>query len=65
MLEHQKLVISNVSHIEPLFRKEITKSLKWLKPKEVVELRQWLMKNYRGIYRDVIYELFPVDSITA
>ena len=65
MLEHQKLVISNVSHIEPLFRKEITKSLKWLKPEEVVEFRQWLMKNYRGIYRDVIYEIFPVDSITS
>ncbi len=65
MLEHQKLLITNVSYIKALFRKEVTKSLNWLKPEEVVELRYWLMNNYWDRYRDVISETFPVDSSTS
>jgi hypothetical protein len=38
MLEHQKLVLEKVSNDRELFRKELLKSLKWLKSYEIYKL---------------------------
>lgn len=38
MLEHQKLVLTKITSVKYLFKKEIIKSAGWLKPGEMIEL---------------------------
>jgi len=60
MLEHQKVVLLNVSHDKKLFAKELKKSVTWLKPDEVYKLYEWVKENYGQIYNDVIRETFAL-----
>ena len=46
MLEHQKIIIKNVSQCSDLFKKEILKSIKWLKVSEIILLFEWLNDNF-------------------
>jgi hypothetical protein len=46
MLEHQKMIIKNVSQCSDLFKKEIQKSIKWLKVSELILLFEWLKENF-------------------
>jgi hypothetical protein len=46
MLEHQKMIIKNVSQCSDLFKKEILKSVKWLKVSELILLFEWLKENF-------------------
>lgn len=46
MLEHQKTIIENVSQCSDLFKKEIQKSIKWLKVSELILLFEWLKENF-------------------
>ncbi len=54
MLEHQKLVISNVSYDENLFEKELFKSIKWLKVSELYKLFDWLKNRYWKTHSQII-----------
>ena len=58
MLEHQKMVLKQLSHNKELFRKEILKSFRWLKSYEIIELHQWLKKNFSKTHNDVIRDVF-------
>jgi hypothetical protein len=58
MLEHQKFILSNISTIKPLFKKELKKSTVWLKPEEMAELHRWVMENYWDTHRNEISEVF-------
>ena len=58
MLEHQKLILTKVSHDKGMFRKEIIKSLRWLKSYEIINLRMWLKKNYGNKHAETIREVF-------
>lgn len=58
MLEHQKILLKQLSYDKELFRKEILKSFKWLKSNEIIELRNWLIENYGRTHSDVIQEIF-------
>ncbi len=60
MLEHQKLVLQNLSGDKELFRKELLKSMKWLKSYELFHLYRWLKNNYADTHSDVIYEVFKL-----
>jgi len=60
MLEHQKLVLRNVSHDKELFRKELKKSIVWLKSYEVYKLYAWVKENYGRIHGDVISDVFTL-----
>jgi hypothetical protein len=58
MLEHQKLVLENLSSDKDLFRKELLKSLGWLKSYEVFELYKWVKSKYYDRHKDVINDVF-------
>lgn len=58
-----KKVLSKVSFDKKLFRKELIKTKKWLKPKEHLMLKAWCLANFGHIHRDIIIEAF--ESITV
>lgn len=58
MLEHQKLILREVSHNKDMFRKEILKSFRWLKSYEIIQLHEWLKKNYISKHEATIREIF-------
>lgn len=45
MLEYCKYVLQRVSFNPGLLRKEYRKSILWLQPGEVAQLKQWIRKN--------------------
>ena len=63
MLDHQKIILEQLSHDKEMFRKEIIKSFKWLRSYEIIMLRKWLKENYSDTHADVIHEVF--DYIAA
>ena len=58
MLDHQKIILEQLSHDKEMFRKEIVKSFKWLKSYEIIMLGRWLKENYGNTHADVIHEVF-------
>jgi hypothetical protein len=58
MLDHQKIILEQLSHDKEMFRKEIIKSFKWLRSYEIIMLRKWLKENYSDTHADVIHEVF-------
>jgi hypothetical protein len=57
MLELQMLVLENVHEDDTLFRKELRKSKKWLKLKELVTLKKWLLKKFNNKHKETIKEV--------
>ncbi|KAA3650748.1 MAG: hypothetical protein DWP98_04035 [Bacteroidetes bacterium] len=62
MFELSKKVLTRVSFDRKLFRKELYKSIKWLKPKESLMLKAWCLATFGHLYKDVINEVYK--SIT-
>ena len=58
MYEMSQLILQRVSFDKTLFRKELLKAIKWLKPKERTLLYGWCLTQFGGMYRDVILEVF-------
>ncbi|MGD2033797.1 MAG: hypothetical protein PVF73_02000 [Bacteroidales bacterium] len=58
MLDHQKIILEQLSHDKEMFRKEIVKSFKWLKSYEIIMLRSWLKAKYGETHADIIREVF-------
>lgn len=63
MLEQTKIVLSNVSFDLSLFRKELLKAIKWLKPSEIDALKIWCSENFSGIYNDICDEIIQHNLI--
>lgn len=57
MYEMSQMILQRVSFDKTLFRKELVKAIKWLKPKERTLLYVWCLANF-GMYRDVVLEVF-------
>ncbi len=57
MYEMSKQILQGVSFDKKLFRKELVKARKWLKPKERTLLYGWCLTQF-GMYRDVILEVY-------
>jgi hypothetical protein len=57
MYEMSQLILQRVSFDKKLFRKELTKAMKWLKPKERTLLYAWCITQF-GMYKDEILEVF-------
>ncbi|NOU60034.1 hypothetical protein ELS83_09375 [Marinifilum sp. JC070] len=57
MLEQTKIVLANVSFDLGLFRKELIKAIKWLKPSEIASLKQWCKENFSGKYDEIVSEV--------
>ncbi len=58
MFEYTKEVLTKVSFDKILFKKELTKALKWLKGDEKKMLMMWCITTFGHRYSDVISEVF-------
>ncbi|MCD4694599.1 MAG: hypothetical protein K8S16_00050 [Bacteroidales bacterium] len=58
MLRYTKTVLQKVSFNKDLFKKELKKSLKWLRKDEANALKVWCVLNFGALYMDIINEVF-------
>ena len=58
MLEYTKTVLQKVSFNRELFKKELIKSLHWLKKEEVILLQVWCVILYNDRYSEIIRDVF-------
>jgi len=61
MLEFTKKILKKVSFDKTLFRKELSKSLRWLNRKEVLTLKIWALTTFSK-YKNTILEVFDQIS---
>lgn len=57
MYDFTKQVLTKVSFDRGLFKKELQKSLRWLKKDEVILLKAWCLTTFVQ-YTDIIHESF-------
>lgn len=58
MLELAKTILTKISFDKGLFKKELKKSVSWLKPNERIVLKIWCVAQFGHLYQDVIVEVF-------
>jgi hypothetical protein len=58
MVEMTKLVLEKVSFDKHLFRKELTKAVKWLTKDEKLMLKVWCIAQFGAMYRPIINQVF-------
>lgn len=58
MFELSKNILQKVSFDKTLFRKELMKAVKWLKPEEKALLMIWCLTTFGNQYQDVIHEVY-------
>lgn len=58
MFELSKQILQKVSFDKLLFRKELIKAVKWLKPDERVLLYAWCLSTFGHMYKDVILDVY-------
>ena len=61
MLELSKTILSKISFDKILFKKELRKARKWLKPNEALVLKVWCLAQFGHLYKDVILEVFDAN----
>ena len=61
MLEFSKKILSKVSFDKNLFRKELSKSIRWLSRKEVLTLKIWTLTTFSQ-YKNTILKVFDQIS---
>ena len=61
MLEFSKKILKKVSFDKNLFRKELSKSIKWLSKKEILTLKIWALTTFAQ-YKNTILEVFDQIS---
>jgi hypothetical protein len=61
MLEFSKKILSKVSFDKNLFKKELSKSIRWLSKKEVLTLKIWALTTFAQ-YKNIILEVFDQVS---
>ena len=61
MLELSKKILSKVSFDKNLFKKELSKSIRWLSKKEVITLKIWALTTFSK-YKGTILEVFDQIS---
>ena len=58
MFELSKQILQKVSFDKILFRKELMKAIKWLKPDERMLLYAWCLTTFGHAYKDVIMDVY-------
>jgi hypothetical protein len=58
MLEMCKEVLTKVSFDRLLFRKELHKSIRWMKGEDLPKLKQWCLDHFGSLYHDIIISSF-------
>ena len=61
MLEFSKKILKKVSFDKMLFKKELSKSIRWLNRKEVSALKIWALTTFSQ-YKNTILEVFDQVS---
>ena len=61
MLEFTKKILSKVSFDKTLFKKELSKSARWLSKEEVITLKIWALTTFSE-YKYTILEVFDQIS---
>ena len=61
MLEFSKKILSKVSFDKTLFKKELSKSARWLSKQEVLTLKIWALSTFSQ-YKNTILEVFDQIS---
>ncbi len=61
MLELSKKILSKVSFDKSLFKKELSKSVRWLSKREVITLKIWALTTFSQ-YKNTILEVFDQMS---
>jgi hypothetical protein len=61
MFEHSKTILLSVSFDGSLFRKELSKALKWIKNEEAMLLKVWCVATFMQ-YHEIIAEVFESIS---
>ena len=61
MLEFTKKILSKVSFDKTLFKKELSKSARWLSKEEVITLKIWALTTFSQ-YKNTILEVFDQIS---
>ena len=61
MLEFSKKILSKVSFDKNLFKKELSKSIRWLNKKEVLSLKIWALTTFTQ-YKNITREVFDKIS---
>ena len=61
MLEFTKKILSKVSFDKILFKKELSKSARWLSKQEVITLKIWALTTFSQ-YKNTILEVFDQIS---
>ena len=61
MLEFTKQILSKVSFDKTLFKKELSKSARWLSKEEVITLKIWALTTFSQ-YKNTILEVFDQIS---
>ena len=61
MLEFTKKILSKVSFDKNLFKKELSKSARWLSKQEVLTLKIWALTTFSH-YKNTILEVFDQIS---
>lgn len=57
MLRFSKSILQKVSFDRALFKKELRKSIYWLKKEELMMLKVWCLASF-GKYNDIIIDTF-------
>jgi hypothetical protein len=58
MFELSKQILQKVSFDKILFRKELSKAVKWLKPDERILLYAWCISTFGHMYKNEIIDVF-------
>jgi len=61
MLELSKKILSKVSFDKSLFKKELSKSVRWLSKREVITLKIWALTTFSQ-HKNTILEVFDQMS---
>ena len=61
MLELSKKVLYKVSFDRALFKKELQKSISWLKKEDVNQLKAWCLATF-AVYNDMILDVFEAAN---
>ena len=63
MLDHQKVVLEQVTEDRNLFQKELKKSIGWLAPEDVKKLYHWLRENFWDSHKEEIQAAFNMVTV--
>jgi hypothetical protein len=64
MYELSKSILEKVSFDKALFRKELIKAVKWIKPNEKTLLKVWCLATFGHRYKEEITEVFASKNVS-